>query len=47
VPSVVLGLAVLLAYHTPPLDISGSWAIVVLVQVALVCPSATACAPRR
>jgi 2-aminoethylphosphonate transport system permease protein len=38
VPSVVLGLAVLLAYHTPPLDISGSWAIVVLVQVALVLP---------
>jgi biotin carboxyl carrier protein len=29
---------VLLAYHTPPLDISGSWAIVVLVQVALVLP---------
>lgn len=38
VPSVVLGLAVLLAYHTPPLDISGSWAIVVLVQSALVLP---------
>jgi 2-aminoethylphosphonate transport system permease protein len=38
VPSVVLGLAVLLAYHAPPLDISGSWAIVVLVQVALVMP---------
>lgn len=38
VPSVVVGLAVLLAYHSPPLDISGSWAIVVLVQVALVLP---------
>jgi 2-aminoethylphosphonate transport system permease protein len=38
VPSVVLGLAVLLAYHAPPLDISGSWAIVVLVQVTLVLP---------
>jgi len=38
VPSVVLGLAVLLAYHTPPLDISSSWAIVVLVQTALVLP---------
>lgn len=38
VPSVVLGLAVLLAYHAPPLDISGSAAIVVLVQTALVMP---------
>ena len=38
VPSVVVGLAVLLAYHAPPLDISRSWAIVVLVQVALVLP---------
>jgi 2-aminoethylphosphonate transport system permease protein len=38
VPSVVIGLAVLLAYHAPPLDISGSWAIVVLVQTALVMP---------
>ncbi len=38
VPSVVVGLAVLLAYHAPPLDISSSWAIVVLVQVALVLP---------
>ena len=33
VPSVVVGLAVLLAYHTPPLDITSSWAIVELVQV--------------
>jgi 2-aminoethylphosphonate transport system permease protein len=38
VPSVVVGLAVLLAYHAPPLDISASWAIVVLVQTALVLP---------
>ena len=38
VPSVVLGLGVLIAYHKPPVDLSGSGAIVVLVQLALVLP---------
>ena len=38
VPSVVLGLAVLIAYHKPPFDLSSSAAIVVLVQLALVLP---------
>ena len=38
VPSVVLGLAVLIAYHKRPLDLSSSAAIVVFVQLALVLP---------
>lgn len=38
VPGVVLGLAVLLAYHSRPFDISGSMMIVILVQTALVMP---------
>ncbi|SAL71895.1 2-aminoethylphosphonate ABC transport system, membrane component PhnV [Caballeronia telluris] len=38
VPSVVLGLSVLIAYHKKPVDLSGSAAIVVLVQLALVLP---------
>ena len=42
-PSVVLGLAVLIAYHKRPLDLSGSAAIVVLVQVALVLPFCYRC----
>nr|WP_232316580.1 phosphonate ABC transporter permease [Candidatus Burkholderia verschuerenii] len=44
VPSVVLGLAVLIAYHKKPVDISGSAAIVVLVQLALVLPFCYRCA---
>src|SRR5471030_2156683 len=44
VPSVVLGLSVLIAYHKKPLDISGSAAIVVLVQLALVLPFCYRCA---
>ncbi|WP_250455371.1 2-aminoethylphosphonate ABC transport system, membrane component PhnV [Caballeronia sp. ATUFL_M2_KS44] len=44
VPSVVLGLAVLIAYHKKPLDLSGSAAIVVLVQLALVLPFCYRCA---
>jgi 2-aminoethylphosphonate transport system permease protein len=44
VPSVVLGLAVLIAYHKPPLDLSGSAAIVMLVQLALVLPFCYRCA---
>jgi 2-aminoethylphosphonate transport system permease protein len=44
VPSVVLGLAVLIAYHKRPVDISGSAAIVVLVQLALVLPFCYRCA---
>ncbi|SAL71733.1 binding-protein-dependent transport system inner membrane protein [Caballeronia peredens] len=44
VPSVVLGLAVLIAYHKRPLDLSGSAAIVVLVQLALVLPFCYRCA---
>ncbi|KND57622.1 2-aminoethylphosphonate ABC transporter permease protein II [Candidatus Paraburkholderia schumanniana] len=43
VPSVVLGLAVLIAYHKRPLDLSGSAAIVVLVQLALVLPFCYRC----
>lgn len=42
-PSVVLGLAVLIAYHKKPLDISGSAAIVMLVQLALVLPFCYRC----
>lgn len=38
IPSVVLGLGVLIAYHKQPLDISSSGAIVVLAQLALVLP---------
>lgn len=44
VPSVVLGLGVLIAYHKAPLDLSGSPAIVVLVQLALVLPFSYRCA---
>ena len=44
VPSVVLGLSVLIAYHKKPLDISGSAAIVVLVLLALVLPFCYRCA---
>jgi 2-aminoethylphosphonate transport system permease protein len=44
VPSVVLGLSVLIAYHKRPVDISGSAAIVVLVQLALVLPFCYRCA---
>ncbi|HEV3106383.1 MAG TPA: 2-aminoethylphosphonate ABC transport system, membrane component PhnV [Trinickia sp.] len=44
VPSVVLGLAVLIAYHRAPLDLSSSAAIVVLVQLALVLPFCYRCA---
>lgn len=44
VPSVVLGLAVLIAYHKKPLDLSSSAAIVVLVQLALVLPFCYRCA---
>jgi 2-aminoethylphosphonate transport system permease protein len=44
VPSVVLGLAVLIAYHKAPVDLSGSAAIVVLVQLALVLPFCYRCA---
>jgi 2-aminoethylphosphonate transport system permease protein len=42
-PSVVLGLAVLIAYHKKPLDISGSAAIVIAVQWALVLPFCYRC----
>jgi 2-aminoethylphosphonate transport system permease protein len=42
-PSVVLGLAVLIAYHKRPVDLSGSAAIVVLVQVALILPFCYRC----
>jgi 2-aminoethylphosphonate transport system permease protein len=42
-PSVVLGLAVLIAYHKKPLDLSGSAAIVMLVQLALVLPFCYRC----
>ncbi|CAB3391444.1 2-aminoethylphosphonate ABC transporter permease subunit [Kyrpidia spormannii] len=38
VPSVVVGLAVLAAYHQKPLDLSGSPAIVILVQLFLALP---------
>jgi 2-aminoethylphosphonate transport system permease protein len=38
IPSVVLGLGVLIAYHKPPLDLSSSGLIVVLAQLALVLP---------
>ena len=44
VPSVVLGLAVLIAYHKKPLDLSSSAAIVVFVQLALVLPFCYRCA---
>jgi len=42
-PSVVLGLAVLIAYHKKPLDLSGSAAIVMMVQLALVLPFCYRC----
>jgi 2-aminoethylphosphonate transport system permease protein len=38
IPSVVLGLAILLAYHTAPLDLSSSPLIVILAQAALTLP---------
>lgn len=38
IPSVVLGLGVLIAYHKPPLDLSSSGLIVILAQLALVLP---------
>jgi 2-aminoethylphosphonate transport system permease protein len=44
VPSVVLGLAVLIAYHEKPVDLSSSAAIVVLVQLALILPFCYRCA---
>src|SRR6201985_3189027 len=44
VPSVVLGLAVLIAYHKPPVDLSSSAAIVVFVQLALGLPFCYRCA---
>ena len=44
VPSVVLGLAVLIAYHKRPVDLSSSSAIVILVQLALVLPFCYRCA---
>lgn len=44
VPSVVLGLAVLIAYHAKPVDLSSSPAIVVFVQLALVLPFCYRCA---
>ncbi|WP_343666994.1 2-aminoethylphosphonate ABC transport system, membrane component PhnV [Paraburkholderia tropica] len=44
VPSVVLGLAVLIAYHKAPVDLSSSAAIVVFVQLALVLPFCYRCA---
>lgn len=44
VPSIVLGLGVLIAYHKAPLDLSSSPAIVVLVQLALVLPFSYRCA---
>ncbi|ACR30851.1 2-aminoethylphosphonate ABC transport system, membrane component PhnV [Burkholderia glumae] len=44
VPSVVLGLAVLIAYHQRPVDLSSSAAIVMLVQLALVLPFCYRCA---
>jgi len=40
VPSVVLGLAVLITYSSRPFDLSSSWQIVVLGQTALVLPFA-------
>lgn len=43
VPSVVLGLAVLIAYHQKPVDLSSSAAIVVLVQLALILPFCYRC----
>ncbi|MCL6444138.1 MAG: 2-aminoethylphosphonate ABC transporter permease subunit, partial [Alicyclobacillus sp.] len=39
VPSVVVGLVILLAYHTPPLDLSNSGWIVILAQTLLVLPT--------
>ncbi|HHL4082219.1 2-aminoethylphosphonate ABC transport system, membrane component PhnV [Burkholderia sola] len=44
VPNGVLGLAVLIAYHQKPLDLSSSAAIVVLVQLALILPFCYRCA---
>jgi len=44
VPSVVLGLSVLIAYHQRPVDLSSSAAIVVLVQLALILPFCYRCA---
>ncbi|KVU08488.1 phosphonate ABC transporter permease [Burkholderia ubonensis] len=44
VPSVVLGLAVLIAYHQKPVDLSSSAAIVVLVQLTLILPFCYRCA---
>ena len=44
VPSVVLGLAVLVAYHARPLDLSSSSVIVVMVQLAIVLPFCYRCA---
>ncbi|WP_420955262.1 2-aminoethylphosphonate ABC transport system, membrane component PhnV [Burkholderia gladioli] len=44
VPSVVLGLAVLIAYHQKPVNLSSSAAIVVLVQLALILPFCYRCA---
>ncbi|WP_186118163.1 2-aminoethylphosphonate ABC transport system, membrane component PhnV [Burkholderia gladioli] len=44
VPSVVLGLAVLIAYHQKPVDLSSSAAIVVQVQLALILPFCYRCA---
>ncbi|MDR0479912.1 MAG: 2-aminoethylphosphonate ABC transport system, membrane component PhnV [Burkholderiaceae bacterium] len=44
VPSVVFGLAVLIAYHAKPVDLSSSPAIVVLVQLAIVLPFCYRCA---
>ncbi|KWK43835.1 phosphonate ABC transporter permease [Burkholderia stagnalis] len=44
VPSVVLGLAVLIAYHQKPVDLSSSAAIVVFVQLALILPFCYRCA---
>lgn len=44
VPSVVLGLAVLIAYHQKPVDLSSLAAIVVLVQLALILPFCYRCA---
>ena len=40
----VLGLAVLIAYHQKPVDLSSSAAIVVLVQLALILPFCYRCA---
>ena len=44
VPSVVLGLAVLIAYHAKPVDLSNSSVIVMLVQLAIVLPFCYRCA---